>query len=202
MKWIFAAIYILILITQFPHVWAAYADIDRDGFQLFSMGAALAFELSIAIFTYRIVRGSRRKVTRWGVGFFIVLSAVANFAYYRAFGGLVSNVTPYLFSLALPASLALYAEEFGAEVRREERKKGAIESQVGTVDSQVREIPEMAIKGSQDEKVRNYQEFVVANSSNNGNGLLTVRELVEKHGIPQSTAYRWIGKYQKEHGNQ
>jgi len=81
-------------------------------------------------------------------------------------------------------------------------RKIVSQTQAEKVDSQVGKIPEMVIKDSQAEKVRSYQEFVVANSASNGNGHLTVRELVEKHGIPQSTAYRWIGKYQKEHGNQ
>jgi len=193
MKWIFAAIYALILITQFPHVWSAYADIDRDGFQLFSMGAALAFELSIAIFTYRIVRGSRRKVTWRGVYFFIILSVVANLAYYKAFGGAVSSVTPYLFSLALPVSLVLYAEEFGVETRREERRKGADE--VRTTQLQSEKVD------SQVGKIGSYEDLVGTNLANNGTGKVTVMELVEHHGIPKTTAYRWVGRYEKEHGN-
>lgn len=129
-KAFFALVYLLVLVTQFPHVWQAYRDVERAGeiFQYTSMGAALGFELSLAVFTFRLVTGSTRQWTRRGVAFFIVLSVAANLAYYNVLGGFMHNITPYLFALALPAALALYAEEFGAEVRRDERnaKRGAI----------------------------------------------------------------------------
>ena len=123
MKQLFAIVYVLILITQFPHVWAAYAAHEQEGIgHLTAAGAALGFELSTALFTYRIVTGSTRKWTRWGVRFFIAMSVVANLQYYGAFGGMVIAITPYVFAVALPVALVLYAEEFGVEIRKEERK--------------------------------------------------------------------------------
>ncbi|HKZ83122.1 MAG TPA: hypothetical protein VJ793_05645 [Anaerolineae bacterium] len=127
LKLTFGFVYVLILITQFPHVWQAYADIERDGFYLTAAGAALGFELSTAVFTYRLVTGSTRKWTRRGVRFFIASSVMANLAYYNVLGGIMREVTPFLFAVALPVALALYAEEFGAEVKREERRSHALQ---------------------------------------------------------------------------
>jgi len=80
-KYIFAAFYVLVLATQLPHVWSAYADIEAPGLHLAyytAIGAALAFELSTGVFTFRIVKGSKRKWTRRGLWFFIAAGIVAN----------------------------------------------------------------------------------------------------------------------------
>lgn len=123
MKYAFAAVYVLVLATQLPHIWFAYASLENATIPLAqwtALGAAIAFEASIGIFTYRIVKGSRRRWTRRGLWFFIVASVVANGYYYGwlpvAFGWLM----PVFATVALPVALALFAEEFGAEVKRGE----------------------------------------------------------------------------------
>jgi hypothetical protein len=61
---------------------------------------------------------------------------VANLAYYRVLGW-ASFVAPYIFAVALPVSLALFAEEFGAEVKKEERaQKREVTQQEGVAAQQ------------------------------------------------------------------
>ena len=124
MKYLFAFVYILVLATQLPHIWYAYANLELPDIALAqwtAFGAALAFELSTGVFTYRIVKGSRRRWTKRGLAFFIVASIVANGYYYRWFPFIFDRLMPMFATLALPLSLALFAEEFAAEVKREER---------------------------------------------------------------------------------
>ena len=124
MKFIFAAVYALVLVTQLPHIWYAYANLERPDVALAhitAIGAAVAFELSTGVFTYRIVQGSRRKWTRPGLAFFIGASIVANGYYYGWLPFLFDWLMPVFATLALPVALALFAEEFGAEVKREKR---------------------------------------------------------------------------------
>ena len=126
MKYIFVAVYVLVLATQLPHVWYAYASIEIEGFhlaQITAIGAALAFEASTGIFTYRIVKGSRRRWTRWGLMFFIVASIVANGFYYDWAPRVFGTIWPAFATIALPFALALFAEEFGAEVKLTERRR-------------------------------------------------------------------------------
>ena len=122
MKLLFALVYVLVLATQLPHVWSAYANLEAAGWQLAhvtSFGAALAFELSTGVFTFRIVRGSRRRWTKRGLAFFIVASIAANAYYYRLLPFVLVHIWPVFAAVALPLSLALFAHEFGAEVKRE-----------------------------------------------------------------------------------
>ena len=138
MKYVFAAVYLLTLITQLPHIWYAYAAIEVEGFrlaQVTAIGVAVAFEASIGIFTYRIIRGSRRKWTRRGLAFFIVASVVANGYYYDWLPLLFDTIWPAFATIALPVSLALFAEEFGAEVKRTERQQKRAEQQPTTPES-------------------------------------------------------------------
>ena len=125
MKYLFGAIYVLVLVTQLPHIWSAYASLEDAGLPLAqwtALGAAVAFELSIGVFTFRIIKGSRRRWTRRGLWFFIVASVVANGYYYRWWPFAFDRVMPVFATLALPLALALFAEEFGAEVKRDERR--------------------------------------------------------------------------------
>lgn len=125
MKYIFGGVYVLVLITQLPHVWAAYANLENPAIPLAqwtALGAAIAFELSIGVFTYRIIQGSRRPWTRRGLWFFIAASIVANGYYYGWLPLVFDLIMPAFATLALPLSLALFAEEFGAEVKQDERR--------------------------------------------------------------------------------
>ena len=122
MKYLFAAVYVLVLITQLPHVWFAYANLEAPSIpvaQWTAIGAALAFELSTGVFTFRIIRGSRRRWTRLGLAFFIVASVVANGYYYGWARSVFDTIWPAFATLALPLALALFAHEFGTVVKRE-----------------------------------------------------------------------------------
>jgi len=122
MKYLFAGVYILVLATQLPHVWHAYASLEAPGFALATwtaIGAAVAFELATGVFTFRVVQGSKRRWTRIGLAFFIAGSAVANAYYYAWWPQVFDRLMPVFATLALPLALALFAEEFGAEVNAE-----------------------------------------------------------------------------------
>jgi hypothetical protein len=69
------------------------------------------------------VKGSRRRWTRWGLMFFILASIVANGFYYGLAPGVFGIVWPAFATVALPFALALFAEEFGAEVKLTERRR-------------------------------------------------------------------------------
>ena len=130
MKYLFGGVYVLVLVTQLPHIWAAYANLESPDIPLAqwtALGAAIAFELSIGVFTYRLIKGSRRRWTKRGLWFFIVASVVANGYYYRWFPFVFDAIMPAFATLALPLALALFAEEFGAEVKREERQAKRLE---------------------------------------------------------------------------
>lgn len=131
-----AAVYLLTLLTQLPHIGQVYSTLERGEYQHYTAwGAAVAFEASVALFTLRLLlnkASERSKWTAWGVRFFLVLSGVVNMAYYFAGGfysSLIQNYIALLLSWALPLALWLFAEEFGAsvkaETRRAEKERGA-----------------------------------------------------------------------------
>ena len=123
---VFGLVYVLVLATQLPHVWAAYASLEDATIplaQYTAAGAALAFELSIGVFTYRIIKGSRRRWTRRGLWFFITASVVANGTYYRIWELDERWAMKAFATLALPLALALFAEEFGALEKLIERRE-------------------------------------------------------------------------------
>jgi hypothetical protein len=125
MKRIFALVYVLVLATQLPHVWFAYANLERQDMPLAhwtALGAAIAFELSTGVFTYRIVKGARNRWAFRGLAFFIGASIVANGYYYDWLPILFDRLMPVFATVALPLSLALFAEEFGTQVKRDERE--------------------------------------------------------------------------------
>jgi len=133
---LFGAVYVLVLITQLPHVWSAYASLEDSSLplaQYTALGAAVAFELSIGVFTYRIIKGSRRRWTRRGLWFFIVASVVANATYYDLWPQGFDFIMKAFATLALPLALALFAEEFGAEVKLAERRAKRAESTANSI---------------------------------------------------------------------
>ena len=135
---VFGLVYVLVLATQLPHVWAAYASLEDATIplaQYTAAGAALAFELSIGVFTYRIIKGSRRRWTKRGLLFFIVASVVANAYYYRVWPFLFDWLMPVFATLALPLALALFAEEFGAMERLIERRAKRTETTAPVVET-------------------------------------------------------------------
>ena len=128
---VFGFVYVLVLATQLPHIWAAYANLEDPSIplaQYTAFAAALAFELSIGVFTYRLIKGSRRRWTKRGLMFFIVASMVANAYYYRWLPFLFDRLMPVFATIALPLALALFAEEFGALERLIERRAKRAES--------------------------------------------------------------------------
>lgn len=128
---LFGFVYVLVLATQLPHIWAAYSALEDPAIPLArwtALGAAVAFELAIGVFTFRVIRGNRRAWTKRGLLFFIVASVVANAYYYQVWPFAFDWLMPLFATLALPVALALFAEEFGAEVKREERRAKRAES--------------------------------------------------------------------------
>jgi len=55
--------------------------------------------------------------------FFIVASVVANAYYYQAWPFVFDRLMPWFATLALPLALALFAEEFGAEMKLDDRAR-------------------------------------------------------------------------------
>jgi len=139
MKYIFVAVYILVLATQLPHVWSAYAALEAPGLPLAhitALGAAVAFELSTGVFTLRVVNGSRKRATRAGIAFFIGCSVVANGYYYGVLPLVFQALWPVIAMVALPASLALFAEEFATEVKRERSEAQRAERKAQRAEAQ------------------------------------------------------------------
>ena len=131
MKYLYALAYLLALITQAPHVWSVYANLETGTTgleQWTAAGVTVAFEASIGIFTYRRIKGSKRKWTARGIYFFLAASVLANATYYRVMPSITSIVMPVFAMLAIPLALALFAEEFGAEHKSEESKRKKAES--------------------------------------------------------------------------
>ena len=136
---VFGLVYVLVLVTQLPHVWSAYANLEQPDLalaQYTAAGAAIAFELSIGVFTYRIIKGSRRRWTRRGLAFFIVASVVANAYYYQVWPFVFDFLMPVFATLALPVALALFSEEFGAEVKLAERREKRAEAKAEPIVEQ------------------------------------------------------------------
>lgn len=130
MKRAFAAVYVLVLAVQVPHVANVYAALEHGGwYRWLGWFCAVAFDASIFVFTYRIVvERSTRRTTRAGLAFFLVASCVANATYYDLAPSLFAVAMPVFATVALPLSLALFASEFGEEVRREERRQRRTET--------------------------------------------------------------------------
>jgi hypothetical protein len=124
-KYLYGFAYLLVLVTQLPHVWTIYAGLERPGVpftQWTALAAAVAFEASTGIFTFRWIQGSKRRWTKGGVLFFAGTSAVVNLAYYNVWPWALDALAPWFVGVALPFALFLFAEEFGAEVREDERQ--------------------------------------------------------------------------------
>ena len=129
---IFGAVYVLVLITQLPHVWSAYANLEDASVplaQYTAFGAAIAFELSIGVFTFRIIKGSRRRWTRRGLWFFIVASVVANGYYYRLLPLVFDLVMPVVYprcqAILVETKMAKIIEKYGLHIEdtRKSRKE-------------------------------------------------------------------------------
>lgn len=143
MKRVFALVYCLVLLVQMPHVSTVYAALERPGwYHWLGWPLALAFEASILVFTYRlVVERSTRRATRAGLAFFLVASCVANATYYELAPALFRWIMPVFGTVALPLALALFASEFGAEVRREERRVKRAENAVEAQATQTSATP-------------------------------------------------------------
>jgi hypothetical protein len=133
-KKVFALVYVLVLVTQLPHIWYAYAALERPGFTLAHVtaaGAAIALELATGVFTLRIVQGTKQRWTRPGLAFFIVASVVAGGYYYAWWPFAFDRLMPAFATIALPIALALFAHEFGVEVKQDalDRKREAKRSE-------------------------------------------------------------------------
>jgi hypothetical protein len=134
--------YFLTLITQLPHVFDIYNSLEKTEHEIFGLstawGAAIAFEATVAIFTWRIIANNSEYRSRWtkpGIVGFLIMSAMTNFAYYFDIKELDETLMPGTLAVAIPLALWLYAEEFGSEaghrakVAREEREKALAREQ-------------------------------------------------------------------------
>lgn len=123
-----ATTYLFTLITQLPHVYDVYSALERNRHAIAgvdtALGASIAFELSVAIFTLRLIVNRQSERSAWtarGVALFLALSALANASYYFDVVVLDAVVMPLALTLALPFALWLYAEEFSASARAQVR---------------------------------------------------------------------------------
>jgi hypothetical protein len=151
--------YILTLVTQIPHIYDVYSSLEVTehsvnvlGLTLnTAWGAAIAFELSVAIFTWRLIvnkSNARSKWTKRGVVGFLALSFMANLAYYFNWTvgpvSLDADVMPFLLAAALPLALWLYAEEFGHQaavaVKKSEREERAKSKEVVSAPYDMKEF--------------------------------------------------------------
>ena len=114
--------YFLTLVTQLPHVFDIYNSLEKTEHEIFGLstawGAALAFEATVAIFTWRVIANNseyRSKWTKPGILGFLIMSAMTNFSYYFDIRMLDENIMPGTLAIAIPLALWLYAEEFGSE---------------------------------------------------------------------------------------
>ena len=63
------AVYVLTLVAQLPHRYDVYASLESAEHTLFgvntALGAAIAFEASVAIFTLRAIINTKSERSRW-----------------------------------------------------------------------------------------------------------------------------------------
>lgn len=124
-----AGIYLLTLLTQLPHIYDVYSGLERHRYTVVgvstALGAAIAFESAVALFTLRIIVNPQRERSPWtkaGVIAFLAISAVANVSYYFDVAALDAIIMPALLSVALPFALWIFAEEFGFSARAQARQ--------------------------------------------------------------------------------
>jgi hypothetical protein len=125
-----AAVYLLTLATQLPHIYDVYSALERSehfvvGFDT-ALGAAIAFEASVALFTLRTIVNYKSERSRWtrpGIAFFLALSMLANTSYYFDIAIIDNVLMPLALTVAIPVALWLYADEFGAEAKATIRKQ-------------------------------------------------------------------------------
>jgi hypothetical protein len=125
-------VYLLTLATQLPHIYDVYSALERSEHDIAgldtALGASIAFEASVAIFTLRTIINRKKERSKWtrpGIVFFLLLSVLANTSYYFDVALVDSTLMPGALTVAIPLALWLYAEEFGAEAKvaiREQRK--------------------------------------------------------------------------------
>jgi hypothetical protein len=125
-----ATVYLLTLATQLPHIYDVYSALERSEHRILgvdtALGASVAFEASVAIFTLRTIinrKSERSRWTYWGLVGFLCLSALANVSYYFDLQIVDAILMPAALVCAIPLALWLYAEEFGAEARAEARSR-------------------------------------------------------------------------------
>lgn len=104
--------------------------------------------------------------------FFIVASVVANGFYYAWWPSLFGWLMPIFATIALPLALALFAEEFGAEVKREKRAAERDEPQ-----QEAAETPEYTAFASKRELIQWYLDTEPG---------LTQSEIAQKAGASPS----------------
>lgn len=139
-------VYLLTLATQLPHIYDVYSALERAEHDIAgldtALGASIAFEASVAIFTLRTIVNRKAERSRWtrpGIVFFLFLSVLANTSYYFDVALVDDALMPGALTIAIPLALWLYAEEFGAEAKaviREQRKVAKVGASAAKVATQ------------------------------------------------------------------
>lgn len=139
-------VYLLTLATQLPHIYDVYSALERSEHNIAgldtALGASIAFEASVAIFTLRTIVNRKAERSRWtrpGIVFFLLLSVLANTSYYFDVALVDSVLMPGALTIAIPLALWLYAEEFGAEAKaaiKEQRKVAKVGASAARIAAQ------------------------------------------------------------------
>jgi len=126
-----ACVYLLTLLTQLPHIYDVYTALERQSHRILgvdtALGASIAFEASVAIFTLRTILNTKATRSRWtrpGIVAFLLISALANTSYYFDVALVDGVLMPAVLTAAIPLALWLYAEEFGADAKSAIRAQG------------------------------------------------------------------------------
>lgn len=191
LTWVYVLAFAGVLITQLPHVWYAYSRLERvnelEWTAYTALGAAIVFEMSLAVFSLRLVfvrAGAKaRRWTRAGVGFFVLASMLANADYY-SLGAWASAALPWFLTVAIPFAVALFTHEFGRnwqeDAQRKEREAQTAEPQMQRVaiarESKRVEIPESAFRAI-------------------ASGARTRKEVAEEFGVAPSTVCRQFARW-------
>jgi hypothetical protein len=195
-----AAVYLLTLATQLPHIYDVYSALERSehfvaGLDT-ALGASIAFEASVAIFTLRTIVNYKSERSRWtrpGIAFFLALSMLANTSYYFDVAIVDNVLMPLALTVAIPVALWLYADEFGAEAKAAIRKQRRSTQEQAPV---VADVPQLAQEQAPDKAT--VEDWRTIYRANNGDYRQVdtdgVREAVELAGYvapSDSTLRNW-----------
>lgn len=124
-----------------------------------------------------------------------IFSAGFHISFYELGGA--GPVKSVLLGLATPAVIFALAyiskrEHLDTKLSRSVGKSSTSESMEST------KIPETST-GTKTSQVPDYETYTRFCEARNGDGAIPVSELMNKYGVPRSSAYKWYGQYAKTH---